>query len=123
MLSEQDSPLQLQRPSTHASDSTGMSEAGSLVVKRPFFAASQAGTLNSNLQLNGCGTLEVEFSKQEYWSGWPFPSSGDLSDPGIDPKSAALQVDSFRLSQPGNPMIDTQYIISKATFLWNCVII
>lgn len=65
MLSEQDSPLQLQRPSTHSSDSTGMSEAGSLVVKRPFFASSQAGTLNSNLQLNGCGTSEETFHLSE----------------------------------------------------------
>ena len=65
----------------------------------------------------------MEFSKQEYWRGWPFPAPGDLSNPGINPKSPALQVDSLWLSQPGNPMIDTQYIISKANFLWNCVII
>ena len=38
------------------------------------------------------------FSKQEYWSGLPFPSPGDLSDPGIEPPSPeapALQVDFF----------------------------
>ena len=32
----------------------------------------------------------MEFSSQEYWSGLPFPSSGDLSDPGIEPQSPAL---------------------------------
>ena len=35
------------------------------------------------------------FSKQEYWSGLPFPSPGDLSDPGIEPGSPTLQVDAL----------------------------
>ena len=34
------------------------------------------------------------FSRQEYWSGWPFPSPGDLPDPGTESASATLQVDS-----------------------------
>ena len=33
------------------------------------------------------------FSKQEYWSGLPFSSPGDLPDPGIKPRSPALQAD------------------------------
>ena len=33
--------------------------------------------------------LSLEFSEQEYWSGWPFPSPGDLPDPGIKPTSPA----------------------------------
>ena len=39
--------------------------------------------------------LSMGFSRQEYWSGLPFPSPGDLSDPGIEPQSAALQADSL----------------------------
>ena len=35
------------------------------------------------------------FSRQEYWSGLPFPSLGDLPDPGIKPGSPALQADSL----------------------------
>ena len=35
--------------------------------------------------------LSMEFSKQEYWSGLPFPSPGDLPDPGIEARSPALQ--------------------------------
>ena len=35
------------------------------------------------------------FSRQEYWGGLPFPSPGDLPDPGIDPGSPALQADSL----------------------------
>ena len=37
--------------------------------------------------------LSLEFSKQEYWSGLPFSSPADLPDPGIDPRSPALQAD------------------------------
>ena len=35
------------------------------------------------------------FSRQEYWSGLPFPSPGDLPDPGIEPRSPALQADAL----------------------------
>ena len=38
--------------------------------------------------------LSMEFSRQEYWSGEPFPSPGDLPDPGIEPGLSALQADS-----------------------------
>ena len=39
-----------------------------------------------------CRLLSMGFSKQEYWSGLPFASLEDLSDPGIKPVSPALQV-------------------------------
>ena len=39
--------------------------------------------------------LPMGFSRQEYWSALPFPSPGDLPDPGIEPRSPALQADSF----------------------------
>ena len=38
--------------------------------------------------------LSMEFPRQEYWSGLPFPSSGDLPNPGIKPESSTLQADS-----------------------------
>ena len=41
----------------------------------------------------------MEFSRQEYWSGLPFPSPGDLPNPGIKPRSPALQADAL-LSEP-----------------------
>ena len=37
--------------------------------------------------------LSMGFSRQEYWSGLPFPSPGDLSNPGFEPRSPALQAD------------------------------
>ena len=45
----------------------------------------------------------MKFSKQEYWSGLPFPSPGDLPDPGIEPESPALQADSLPSEPPGEP--------------------
>ena len=43
------------------------------------------------------------FSRQEYWSGLPFPSPGELPDPGIEPKSPALQMDSLLLNHYRSP--------------------
>ena len=41
------------------------------------------------------------FSRQEYWSGLPFPSSGDLPDPGIEPRSPTLGADALTSEPPG----------------------
>ena len=45
----------------------------------------------------------MEFSRQEYWSGLPFPSPGDLPDPGIKPRSPTLQPEALPYELPGNP--------------------
>ena len=47
--------------------------------------------------------LPMEFSKQEYWSGLPFPSPGDVPDPGTKPRSPALQADALSSDLPGKP--------------------
>ena len=39
--------------------------------------------------------LSMGFSRQEYWSGLPFPSPGNLPDPGIEPRSPALEADAL----------------------------
>ena len=44
--------------------------------------------------------LSMEFSRQEYWSGFPYPSPGDLPDPGIQPGSPALQAYSLPSEPP-----------------------
>ena len=48
--------------------------------------------------------LSMEFSRQEYWSGLPFLSPGDLSDPGIKPRSTALQANSLPSEPPKEPI-------------------
>ena len=46
--------------------------------------------------------LSMGFSKQEYWSGLPFPTSGDLSNQGIELSSPVLQAESLLLSHQGS---------------------
>ena len=51
----------------------------------------------------------MEFSRQEYWSGLPFPSPGDLPNPGIKPGSPALQADALP-SEPGKLIPKEDYL-------------
>ena len=48
------------------------------------------------------------FSRQGYWSGLPFPSPGDLPNPGIEPRSPALQADALTSAPPGKPMAESE---------------
>ena len=54
--------------------------------------------------------LFMGFPRQEYWSGLPFPSPGDLPESGIEPGSPALQADSLPAEPPGKPV--TGYILT-----------
>ena len=45
------------------------------------------------------------FPRQEYWSGWPFPSPGDLPDPGMEPSPPALAGGFFTTEPPGKPLV------------------
>ena len=49
-------------------------------------------------------SLSTEFPRQEYWSGLPFPTPGDLPDPGIEPGFPALQAVSLLTEPPGKPL-------------------
>ena len=56
---------------------------------------------------NGRDLTEADDTKkrwQEYWSGWPFPSPGDLPNPGIESRSPALQADALQSELPGKPL-------------------
>ena len=77
--------------------------------------ATVHGVSKSQTQLSDFATpwtvahlpLSREFSRQEYWSGLPFPSPGDLPDPGLEPRSSALHVDSLPSEPPGEPPTTT----------------
>ena len=57
--------------------------------------------------------LSMEFSRPGCWSGSPFPSPGDLPNPGIEPRSPALQVNSLPAEPPGNsPLINLLSLLS-----------
>ena len=55
--------------------------------------------------------LSMGCFRQEYWSGLPFPSPGDLPNPGIEPRSSALQADSLPSESPGKLESDLSYIL------------
>ena len=65
------------------------------------------------------------FSRQEYWSGLPFPSLGDLPNPGIKPRSPALQADALTSEPPGYPLDIVVYHtnwfadVKPPLYLWN----
>ena len=70
----------------------------------------------------------MEFSRLEYWSGWPFPSPRDLPNPGIELGSPALQVDSLPTELSGKPQMpgsehkinDEQGEVKKDTSVFLC---
>ena len=73
-----------------------------LTLPSASFATEGERKLHSHVQLfvipliAACQTpLSMEFSRQEYWSGESFPSPGDLPNPGIEPGSPTLQIDSL----------------------------
>ena len=57
----------------------------------------------------------MEFSRQEYWNGQPFPSPGGLPNPGIKAGPPALQADSLPSEPPGKPLSNLEVSIKK---LW-----
>ena len=52
------------------------------------------------------------FSRQEHWSGLPFPSPGNLLNPGIKPGSPALWADALLSEPPGNPILKCSQVIN-----------
>ena len=63
--------------------------------------------------------LSMRFSRQEYWSGLPFPSPGNLPDPGIKPRSPALQADTLPSEPPGKlcPLFVIPWTVVYQAFL------
>ena len=56
--------------------------------------------------------LSMGFSRQEYWSGLPFPSPVDLSDPGIEPRSPTLQAEALTSELPRVGAKSSQWLVS-----------
>ena len=69
--------------------------------------AQSCSTLCDPMNCSPQAPLSMKFSRQEYWSGLPFPYPGDLPDPGIEPESPALQADFLPSEPPGKPLMST----------------
>ena len=61
--------------------------------------------------------LSMGVSRQEYWSGLPFPSPGHLPNPGIEPGSPALQADALSSEPPGKPRKAEYTLLRKAEYI------
>ena len=66
--------------------------------------------------------LSMEFFRQEYWSGKPFPSPGDLPNPGTEPSAPALQADSLPSEPPGKPKVYSSSPKFFSSFSWGLLI-
>ena len=66
--------------------------------------SSQTVELSFDFYLSLIFKIPMEFSRLESWSGWPFPSPGHPPNPGIKPRSLALQVDSLSSEPQGKPI-------------------
>ena len=65
--------------------------------------------------------LSMEFSREEHWSGVPFPSPGDLPNTGIEPRSLELAGRFFTTEPPGKPcgcVLIKFYLYKQAVGLW-----
>ena len=94
-------------PSSHPSKSSQSTELSFLC----YIAVSEWKMLN-RVQLFATpwivthqASLSMEFSRQEHWSGLPFPFPRDLPNPGIKPRSPAFQADSSLSEPPGKPVL------------------
>ena len=67
-------------------------------------------TLCDPMDCSSPGSSVHKFSRQRYWSGLPFPSPGDLPNPGIEPGSPALQVNSVPSEPPGKYFQEQNYV-------------
>ena len=79
-----------------------------------FLSPTEPGKLLSHVQLFAIpwtvayqAPPSMEFFSPEYWHGFPFPSPGDLSDPGIKPRSPTLQADALLSEPPGKRKVIT----------------
>ena len=79
-------------------------------------------TLCDPMDCNPQAPVSLELSRQEYWSGLSFPSPGDLPDPGIEPRSPALQVDSLLSEPQGSPVIWEIRIQTKMSYYFTATV-
>ena len=72
-------------------------------VKSESEVAQSCPTLSDPMDCSPQAPLSMRFSRQGYWSGSPFPSPGDLLNPGTEPGSSALRADSLPTELQGKP--------------------
>ena len=77
----------------------------SLTLKSEVKSLSRIGLFATPWTVAHQAPPSMGFSRQEYWSGLPFPSPGDLPDAGIEPQSPALRADTLLSEPPGEMLV------------------
>ena len=75
-------------------------------------------TLCNTMDYSPTGSSVHGILQAEYWSGLPFPSSGDLPNPGIKPRSPAWQTASLPSEPPGKPLLITDWVHILVVRIW-----
>ena len=88
----------------------GSTSLALLKCKCRLYAVLSCSVVSNSLWPYGQVPLSMEFSRQEYWSGLPFPAPGDLPYPGVESRSPALQADSLTMWAIRNINIKTRKI-------------
>ena len=82
-----------------------LSDLDMITINGGGLVAKLCPTLATPLTVAHQAPLFMGFSRQEYWRGLPFPSPGDLSDSGLEPRSPALQADSLPTELRGKKIL------------------
>ena len=110
---------------SHAYD-TSHYHTVSLYIYGGGLVAKSCPTLVTPWTVTWQAPLSMGFSRQEYWSGLPFPSPRDLPNPEIEPRSPALQADSLPIELQGKPYIYMYMYINIHIYIYiyiyiNCI--
>ena len=81
--------------------------------------AQSCPTLCHPMDCSRQAPLSLGFSRQQYWTGFPFPSPGDRPNPGIEPGSPPLQADSL----PSEPPVFQAFYLYPAIYMFICIYI
>ena len=76
------------------------------MLHRTLLLLFSCSVVSDSLQTHGPAPLSMGFPRQEYWTGLPFPSLGNLPDPRIRPTSPALTGPFFTTEPPGKPHVE-----------------
>ena len=102
----------------HTKPCTQMLTAALFAVQKVCAVLSHS-VMSDSLQLHRLQPARIlcpwRFSREEYWGGLPCPPPGDLPNPGIKPKSPALQADSLPSGPPGKPHLDSTLLIQGSS--------
>ena len=105
-----------QQASAAPGEKNGVASSGSnhevLNTRQCVLVAQLCLTLCDPMDYSPQAPLSMGFSRQEYWSGLPFPSPGDLPNPWIEPGSRALQADSLPAEPPRKPYKAERFIMN-----------